>query len=232
MINNSYSRNTYRFGEYCLSGLTEQLSYKNVHIKLEPQLFNLLLVLVSNYGEVVDRQQIQDAVWAGRPVSDEAIRVAIKKLRDIFADDAKAPLFIKTLPRQGYRWLAPVDVNKIDNNKQAGTFAIKRVFFWGFLGVIILYLGLFIFWTQFSVQNQTTKNSQSSVTIEVLTSLPGSEGYADYHQADNKLAFLHRDARNSPQQLYVKNLDSGLVKRLSWDMANYSNAAWSKDGKT
>lgn len=69
------------------------------------------------------------------------------------------------------------------------------------------------------------------MSVTLLTSLPGSEIYADFHQAQNNFAFLHRDARNSPQQLYLKYLDVGLVQRLSWDDANYSNVAWSKNGK-
>lgn len=235
MSNSLHNKNTYKFGEYRLSGLTEQLFCHNEHIRLEPQLFNLLLLLVSNYGEVVNRQQVQDAVWAGRPVSDEAIRVAIKKLRDVFKDDAKSPRFVKTLPRQGYRWLAPVELEQADiKESQRNTTVNKVVLLGGAFVAIIFSLSFYMFWSDSPSTNKpinSAENNENNLKVELLTSLPGSEIYADYHQPQNKLAFLHRDARNSPQQLYIKYLETGVVKRLSWDNANYSNGAWSKDGK-
>lgn len=231
----SQNKNTYVFDEYRLNGLTEQLSCHGNPIKLEPQLFNLLLLLVSHYGQTVNRQQIQDQVWAGRPVSDEAIRVAIKKLRDIFKDDAKAPRYLKTIPRKGYRWLSAVELdNALATNDQEDIIAIPKRLFWTALSMVILIASLSLFWPFLFSDGHTTKalgNDNESVTVEKLTSLPGSEIHADYHQAHNKLAFLHRDTRHSPQQLYIKDLDSGLVKRLSWDQGSYSNGSWSKDGK-
>ncbi|TDF37181.1 hypothetical protein EYS14_13565 [Alteromonadaceae bacterium M269] len=231
----SRNKNTYIFGEYQLSSLTEQLSRSDEHIKLEPQLFNLLLLLVSHAGEIVDRQQIQDDVWAGRPVSDEAIRVAIKKLRDVFDDDAKAPTYIKTIPRKGYRWLAIVSIkNDTGDNNEAATPILSQKMLLPALGISALSVILLIFWSSIFPNAQNSNSSsenQAKVNVETLTSLPGSEIYADYHSATNKLAFLHRDTRNSPQQLYVKDLNSGLIQRLSWDKANYSDANWSQDGK-
>ena len=227
----SREKQTYSFEEYRLSGLTEQLTCNNEHVKLEPQLFNLLSLLVSNYGETVDRQQIQDQVWGGRPVSDEAIRVAIKKLRDTFNDDAKVPRYLKTIPRKGYRWLKPVVIEQTISDK---TGANTQRLFWPVLAVLIFCSGLYLLWPYVLADSKDTppqNRDPGNVKIEALTSLPGSEVFADYHQTDNKLAFLHRDARNSPQQLYIKHIDTGLVKRLSWDNANYSDGAWSKDGK-
>ncbi len=77
-------------------------------VKIEPQLFLLLALLIEERGQLVSRDLIQQHVWAGRHVSDEAIRAAIKKLRQLLNDDARAPRYIKTVPRQGYKLLTPV----------------------------------------------------------------------------------------------------------------------------
>lgn len=155
----------YFFGEYKLNSLSEQLSYQNEHIKVEPQQFNLLLLLVSNCGDIVTRQQVQDAVWAGRPVSDEAIRVAIKKLRDIFNDDAKAPRFVKTLPRQGYRWLAPVEIEEnADSTKQGHRFPHRALL----LSVVLLLLvgaSFYAVWPQLFSKTLSTKSPKITVAM-------------------------------------------------------------------
>ena len=219
------------FLDFELCGRSEQLFFNGERVKVEPQLFNFLTLLLANRGEVISRQQIQDFVWAGRPVTDEAIRAAIKKLREILGDDARAPKFIKTIPKQGYKWLAPVEIIPTDSdvdsslNNRARTLAMAS-FLVGVLAIIV--------WTQFEseILGGISDNAVTpDMNIELLTSLSGSEVFADYHHGDNKIAFLHRDSRYNTQQLYLKHLDTNKIQRLSWDNANYSNSYWSKNGQ-
>ena len=86
----------YKFGAFRLCSSTERLWKGDEALKIEPQLYSLLLLFVQHPGVVVTRDTIQKSVWAGRPVTDEAIRAALKKLRDVLADDARSPRFIKT----------------------------------------------------------------------------------------------------------------------------------------
>ena len=88
---------------------SEQFFKQENRIAIEPQLFSLLHLLVTNRANIVSREQIESVVWAGRPATDESIRAAIKKLRDLLGDNARAPLFIKTIPKQGYKWLESVE---------------------------------------------------------------------------------------------------------------------------
>ena len=219
---------TYQFAGFELNGATEQLFADNERVKIEPQLCNFLLLLLANRGELVSRQQIQDEVWAGRLVTDEAIRAAIKKLRELLGDDARAPRFIKTLPKQGYKWVAPVELESAAITHQPEKKGLSQ---WHVLVVagIVCFVG-YVFW-QWQHKTQPVKNGPSQTQLEQVTDLAGSETFADLHLPTNKLVFLHRQANHSPQQLYVKSLTTEETVRLSWDQASYSNTYWSKDGK-
>ena len=79
-------------------------------LPLQEQPFRVLAMLLERPGEVVTRQELQARLW---PVDtyvgfDEGLNTAIRKLRTVFGDSAGNPRFIETLPRRGYRFIAPV----------------------------------------------------------------------------------------------------------------------------
>ncbi len=76
--------------------------------RLEPRSMQLLVYLARHAGRVISRAELEEKVW-GTVVGDEALTNSISKLRRIFGDDARAPRFIETLPKTGYRFLAQVD---------------------------------------------------------------------------------------------------------------------------
>src|SRR5947199_745647 len=75
--------------------------------RLEPLLMALLVFLASRAGQVVSKQQLLDAVWEGRFVSDETIKGSLYQLRKVLGDDPRRPRFVETLPKRGYRLLVP-----------------------------------------------------------------------------------------------------------------------------
>jgi DNA-binding winged helix-turn-helix (wHTH) protein len=81
-------------------------------IKLQERLFQLLTALIERPGEVVTRQEIQQKLWPTDTFVDfeHSINTAVKKLREASGDDAENPRFIETLPRRGYRLIAPVEI--------------------------------------------------------------------------------------------------------------------------
>ncbi|MFZ0734670.1 MAG: winged helix-turn-helix domain-containing protein [Candidatus Sulfotelmatobacter sp.] len=104
------------FGQRVRAGLFDidlgvaELRKNGVRIPLQEQPFRVLSVLLEHPGEVVTREQLQERVWpADTYVSfDEGINTAIRKLRLAFGDSADNPRFIETLPRRGYRFIAPI----------------------------------------------------------------------------------------------------------------------------
>jgi len=80
----------------------------NVITRLEPKVMEVLAYLMHRAGQVVTRQDLEDNVWAGTIVSYEALTVTINKIRRALQDSPHKPEFIETLPKKGYRLIAPV----------------------------------------------------------------------------------------------------------------------------
>jgi adenylate cyclase len=76
--------------------------------RLEPKAMQVLVYLAQRAGEVVTRRELEERLWKGRIVTEDAVTNAIGKLRRVFEDDARHPQVIETIPKTGYRLLAEV----------------------------------------------------------------------------------------------------------------------------
>jgi DNA-binding winged helix-turn-helix (wHTH) protein/tetratricopeptide (TPR) repeat protein len=103
-----------RFGVFELSLDTQELRKSGRSIKLPPQPFRLLALLASRAGQLVTREEIQQQLWGQETYVDfeHGMNKCIQQIRTALGDNADNPLYIETLPRQGYRFVAPV-VSKI-----------------------------------------------------------------------------------------------------------------------
>ncbi len=99
-----------RFGTFELNLATEELRKSGTFIKLSPQPFKLLSMLARRSGQIVTREEIQQAIWGGETYVDfeQGMNHCIKQIRNALNDSADSPLYIETIPRRGYRFLAPV----------------------------------------------------------------------------------------------------------------------------
>jgi DNA-binding winged helix-turn-helix (wHTH) protein len=79
-------------------------------VRLQEQPFRVLAILLERPGEIITREELQARVWPADTFVgfDEGINTAIRKLRVAFGDSADNPRFVETIPRRGYRFVAPV----------------------------------------------------------------------------------------------------------------------------
>ena len=100
-----------RFESFELDCITGELFKDGSRLKLQDQPARLLILLASRAGTLVTRDEIQEALWEdGQFVEFEhAINVAVKKIREALNDDPVKPRMLETLPRKGYRFIAPVE---------------------------------------------------------------------------------------------------------------------------
>src|SRR5262249_5392289 len=79
-------------------------------IKLQSQQFQLLALLVERRGEIVNREEIRQALWDDQTFVDfdRSINLSVNRTREALGDDPQSPRYIETLPRKGYRFIAPV----------------------------------------------------------------------------------------------------------------------------
>ena len=105
------SRCPVRFGVFEVDIPTGRLIRQGCQIKLQEQPLQVLVALLDRPGEVVTREELQKRLWPADTFVDfeRGLNRAINKLREALGDDADNPRFIQTLPRRGYRFLAPVE---------------------------------------------------------------------------------------------------------------------------
>ena len=100
---------TFVIAGWSVDPATLRIALDGEEVKLEPKVMAVLEYLASKPGEVVSRQELEEQVWTGTVVGYDAISNAIIKLRKAFGDDAHNPQIIETIPKTGYRLIAPVE---------------------------------------------------------------------------------------------------------------------------
>jgi DNA-binding winged helix-turn-helix (wHTH) protein len=97
------------FEQFVLDPDDRQLRRGADPVELNGRYFDALALLVREQGKLVSKDRFLDEVWRGVPVTDEALTQCVKTLRRQLGDDAARPRFIETVPKHGYRFIAPVD---------------------------------------------------------------------------------------------------------------------------
>ena len=99
-----------RFDVFELDTASGELRRHGDRVKLPPQPFRVLELLVRRGGEVVTRTDIRERIWTDSFVDfEQGLNFCIRQIREALGDTADAPRFIETLPRRGYRFLLPVE---------------------------------------------------------------------------------------------------------------------------
>jgi Tol biopolymer transport system component/DNA-binding winged helix-turn-helix (wHTH) protein len=200
-------------------------------IRLEPKVMQVLVCLAEHAPNVVAKEQLIRTVWSDTFVTDDVLTRSISELRRVFGDDAREPRFIETIPKSGYRLVAPVVAPSVA--VQTGRWKI---------GVILGLLGLFAvtlipLW-------QLRKAPISPVPpmrIVPLTALNGSEYGGTFSPDGRQLAFAWNgelppgeSVRTWVQgnwDIYVKLVGGVEVRRLTTDPGLDLAPVWSPDGR-
>jgi Tol biopolymer transport system component/DNA-binding winged helix-turn-helix (wHTH) protein len=105
------SRGRVRFGIFEADPVLRELRKNGVRVKLQDQPFQVLAILLERAGEVIPREELRQKVWTADTFVDfdNGLNTAINKIREVLGDSADNPRFVQTLPRRGYRFIAPVD---------------------------------------------------------------------------------------------------------------------------
>lgn len=101
-----------RFGVYEADLDSHQLRKSGYRLRLQDQPFQVLALLLEKQGQVVTREELKDKLWPGDTFVefDAGLNTAIKKLRAALSDSADNPRFVETVPRVGYRFVAPASL--------------------------------------------------------------------------------------------------------------------------
>ena len=117
--NSRSSAADYSFDAFRVDAARRQVSRGGEVVQLNPRVFETLVVLLRHAGRVVEKDELMKAVWPDSFVSDDSLTQSIWALRRALGDDWSQPRFVATVPRRGYRFIAPVTVSSPDARADA-----------------------------------------------------------------------------------------------------------------
>jgi TolB-like protein/DNA-binding winged helix-turn-helix (wHTH) protein/Tfp pilus assembly protein PilF len=111
MLTSAPGARVLRFDDFALDVRAGELRKHGVKLRLQGQPLQVLAALLNRSGDLVTREELRAQIWAVDTFVDfdHSLHNAIARLREVLGDSAEAPRYIETLPRRGYRFIAPVD---------------------------------------------------------------------------------------------------------------------------
>ena len=110
MATRANTQRTWRFGVFEVDTRRLELRRSGTAVKMREQSFRILVYLLEHPGEIVTREELRQVLWPSDTFVDfdHSLNTAVMKLRDALCDSTEAPLYIETIPKRGYRFIAPV----------------------------------------------------------------------------------------------------------------------------
>lgn len=181
------------FGDFSFSLESRELFLKGKYLPLQPKQAHLLAILLRNRGNLVTREQIQQAVWPNQVLEfDQSINFSIKCIRQALHDDPKQPQFIQTVPRRGYRFIAQVkNDDELNHDEEKSNWidrhkALIRYFFAPIVGFLFITVSGY-WWNKGDFQQQETifeNQAEESKQTERLASTDFKRALFLFNKAD------------------------------------------------
>ncbi|HYL86634.1 MAG TPA: tetratricopeptide repeat protein [Candidatus Angelobacter sp.] len=181
-----------KFGVFEVDLEGGELRKSGVRQKLTGQPFEVLRLLLERPQQVVTREELQKHLWPKDTFVDYdlAVKKAINRIREVLGDDAESPRFIETIPRRGYRFIAPISANGRDAVQllpaegRRPRLRLKFILLWGIsIGLVLLALpaGGYFAWRHFHPRAQPPagKIMLAVLPFQNLTGDPSQEYFSD-----------------------------------------------------
>lgn len=246
-MKSSLQTNPVRIGTWLVEPMVNKISSPERSVRVEPRIMRVLLELVDHAGSVCTREALVAQVWPDTIVNEDALTHAISDLRKIFGDTPRSPRFIQTIPKVGYRLIAPVSYPDVPTLEPRGDgykgspstqttvpiFEVGRPARHSFssyiaVGLSIVIVGVLSWWL-FSPTVTTT--AQGAARPIPLTTLPGFEDTPALSPDGTRLAFAWSEHNQHTFDLYVMLVNERRPVQLTKTKhAAEGNPAWSPDG--
>jgi Tol biopolymer transport system component/DNA-binding winged helix-turn-helix (wHTH) protein len=223
------ARRVIRFGAFELDLHARELRKAGVRLSLPAQSFHVLALLLERPGDLVTREELCQRLWPNGTFvdSEHGLNAVLNRLRDTLGDSADRPRLIETVPRRGYRFIAPVD-----RGPQPGSAAPpprigrRRKLLWP-AAVAALAIGAAASLYVFGLR----PFSRPPMRATPLTTLPGQERYPSFSPDGNQIAFAWDGENGDNQDIYIKVVGAAVPLRLTTHPAADQKPVWSSDGR-
>jgi Tol biopolymer transport system component/DNA-binding winged helix-turn-helix (wHTH) protein len=241
-----------RFGPFTLDGRTGELRNGQIRLKVPDQSISILQALLENPGELVTREALRDRLWGRDTFVDfeAGLNAAIRRLREALNDSADTPRYVETLPRRGYRFIAPVEVDSAGSaaapvsaarsDAPSAAFAASvapaapvpgrwlhvRAAVFAILALAVLGTAIWV-----ALRLNRAGPTESALRPVPITRFPGLEVEPAVSPTGNLLAFAWDGANEDNFDIYVRSIDGNSQLRLTSDASPDHSPAWSPDGQ-
>jgi Tol biopolymer transport system component/DNA-binding winged helix-turn-helix (wHTH) protein len=235
-----------RFGAFELDLRVGELRKAGARVSLQGQPLKVLECLVERPGELVTREELRQRLWQDDTFVDfeHGVNAAVKRLRETLGDSAETPRFIETLPRRGYRFIAPVERDQVpvveadlattgrgaaDQRLQANEPPARRKHWFdrviGATVLGILVTAVFGGW----VLSRSPKRPELPMKEIPMTSLKGFEIGPSFSGDGTRVAFAWDGEAQDNYDIYVQLVGSAEPQRFTKEPAFEVSPAWSPD---
>ena len=230
----------FRVGEFLIEPQLNTITRDDHTTRVEPKVMQVLQCLSKSAGEVVPKEQLMRSVWTDTIVTDDVLTRAVSELRKTFRDDSKEPRYIQTIPKSGYRLIAPVSY---ENNHRPDTNSHQAIQSTPISGVpqarswplrviwlpVLLLVSTAAGWLYLSRQPSAT--ARPTMRVVPFTSFTGREDHAAFSPDGNQIAFAWNGDKGDNSDIYVKSINGDRPLRITSDPAIDIRPTWSPDGQ-
>jgi Tol biopolymer transport system component/DNA-binding winged helix-turn-helix (wHTH) protein len=221
------ARHHFDFADFRLYPHERLLMKGPSRIPLTPRVLDLLIVLIERKGELVSKELLLDAIWADSYVDESNISRAISTLRKNLGVQKNGGDFIETVPKLGYRFIAPVQPGLPASGGPVlnGAMTARRSRFWPFavLFVLVCTVGGYLFFTRHPSFRPSDRYGITNVTNSVA-----EDNLPNWSPDGTKIAFTSN--RDGTGDIFSMDSDGSNVTRLTYTAAAEHASVWSPDG--
>jgi Tol biopolymer transport system component/DNA-binding winged helix-turn-helix (wHTH) protein len=247
----------WRFGVFEVDTRRGELRRAGVPLKVRDQSFQILVALLERPGEIVTREELRHLLWPSDTFVDfdHSLNTAMMKLRDALGDSTESPIYIETIPKRGYRFIAPVSpsadhpAGKTNTDDSGAARAAELpagaqpapvhspAASQPYLRIAVV-LGCLLFAAAGSLaflwihHLRTSNNNKepSSFKIVPVTSAPGMISAPSLSPDGRAVAYHWDGPERTRYEMYVQLIGSPLPSRITYEGGRMGNPAWSPDG--
>ncbi|MEM9405745.1 MAG: winged helix-turn-helix domain-containing protein [Acidobacteriota bacterium] len=206
--------------------------------RLQPRVLRLLQILASRPGDTFDHDELNRLVWSGQVLGDDVQRKAIATLRRELGDDARSPRYVETIPKTGYRLIAPVDhspetLDDLRRGPKRARFSLRTMTL-AALTCAAATLGLFSFAAALHWERDSAAPAQK-LRARPFTFQPGWEDYPSLTRDGRRIAYVSYPMSEGPSasQILIQDVDAANpVVFAEADGDRKSFPTWSRDEQT
>jgi Tol biopolymer transport system component/DNA-binding winged helix-turn-helix (wHTH) protein len=252
----------WRFGIFVVDAQNLELRRNGVPVRIREQPFRVLVYLLEHQGQLVSREDLRRVLWPADTFVDfdHSLNTAMMKLRDALGDNVDAPVYIETVPKRGYRFIAPVGrpVGPVDAIPQAAKIdsavagqevarsgiekspsaksrtRIMRVAMASICVLVTAVAGILIVRTTRHTGAVPSNQGSEPAAFQIVpvTTATGDAVLPVFSPDGREIAYVWDGPERRHYDLYVQLLGAALPLRLTYSKGgNIGAPAWSSDGR-